>query len=73
MTLTEKIAVVAVAPLWLTSAVGWASVAVGWVLPGLLTVKLARLTIEQTHWVERKTGIYEGMHEWLEGMCPCGD
>lgn len=36
----------------------------------MLTDLLVRLSIAQAHWLARKLGIYDGMHDFLE-MCPC--
>jgi hypothetical protein len=44
---------------------------VGLLWPDLLTSHLTRLDLAQTHWVARRLGIYEGLHDWLHGMCPC--
>lgn len=37
----------------------------------MLTDLLLRLSVAQAHWMARKLRIYEGMHGFLEGFCPC--
>lgn len=37
----------------------------------MLTIWLERLSITRAHWIARKLGIYEGMHEFMHGFCPC--
>lgn len=38
----------------------------------MLTDFLARLSPNIWHRVMAWLGITDGVHEWLEGMCPCG-
>lgn len=43
-----------------------------WLLiPDLLTSRLAALSDDQRHRVARRMGIFEGMHDFLEGFCGC--
>lgn len=37
----------------------------------MLTFLLGRLSVAQAHWIARKAGIYEGLHDFMHGMCPC--
>lgn len=36
-----------------------------------LTHGLSRLSIPHTHWIAKRLGIYEGLHDFLHGFCPC--
>lgn len=37
----------------------------------MLTYLLAKLTVAQAHAIARWAGIYDGLHDWLHGFCPC--
>lgn len=37
----------------------------------MLTDLLGRLSVARAHWLARRLGIYEGLHGWLHGFCPC--
>lgn len=42
-----------------------------WLVPDLLTERLGSLTPTQAHRLGDLLGITDGVHDWLEGMCPC--
>jgi hypothetical protein len=37
----------------------------------VLTHLLAQLPITLAHRIQRWLGLFDGMHDWLEGFCPC--
>lgn len=37
----------------------------------MLTHLLFRLPVSAGHWLQRWLGVFEGMHDFLEGFCPC--
>lgn len=39
----------------------------------MLTYLLALTPVVVAHWLARRMGIYEGLHDWMHGMCPCGN
>lgn len=40
-------------------------------VPDALTSKMTQLTVDEAHWLARKLGVFDGMHEFLHGFCPC--
>lgn len=38
----------------------------------MLTDLLLIVPVVVLHWLFLRLGVYEGVHEFLSGMCPCG-